>query len=53
MVDDKEPVPIKVGDVVNKKYEVKKQLGQGAFGAVFEVVDKNTNESYALKVSKR
>lgn len=51
--DLKDPLPIiKVGDVVEEKYEVRKTLGQGAFGAVFEVRVKRTNELYALKMSK-
>lgn len=39
-----------VGDVIGEKYKVIRQLGEGGFGAVFQVMDSKTNEFYAVKV---
>lgn len=44
--------PVKIGDILKSQYEVTTQLGKGGFGAVFEVVDKNTKSTFALKVSQ-
>lgn len=42
----------KVGDVLERRWEIVKKLGQGAFGAVYEVSDKNNgNNQGACKVS--
>ena len=30
-------------------YEIKKQLGKGGFGSVYEVINKNDNKIYAIK----
>lgn len=43
---------IKPGDTVKDKYDVVRSLGQGGFGAVFEVCNKKTKERFALKVRR-
>lgn len=42
--------PVNIGDVLKGQYEVKVMLGQGGFGAVFEVMDRKSKEQLALKV---
>lgn len=41
-----------VGDIINDKYEVTKELGEGGFGLVLEVIDRRTKERLAMKVKK-
>lgn len=41
----------KVGQTVKNKYNVIKELGEGGFGVVLEVVDRASSEHYAMKVS--
>jgi eukaryotic-like serine/threonine-protein kinase len=43
-------VELKVGDVVGDRYELRRELGRGAGGVVFEAVHRFTNRSTALKV---
>jgi hypothetical protein len=45
-----EAAPLKVGDLVEDRFEVKAPLGAGATGWVFEVVDRGTGEAGALKL---
>lgn len=47
----KKIITIKTGDMINEQYKVNNYLGQGGFGAVFDVIDIQTNELYALKVT--
>lgn len=35
------------------KYEKKEFIGEGSFGDVFKVVEKNTDKIYAAKISKK
>lgn len=58
IIEDEAPVPpptvmrpVTIGDVINDKYEVKKELGEGGFGLVLEVLNRITNERLAMKVS--
>lgn len=45
---------INIGDLIRGQYEIVKRLGQGGFGAVYEVHDKkNNNHPYAMKVGSR
>lgn len=39
-----------VGDCVGNKYDLIIQLGEGGFGAVYEVADRRTKLRYAMKV---
>lgn len=39
-----------VGDCIDDKYDVIRELGEGGFGAVLEVVDRATKQNYAIKV---
>jgi serine/threonine protein kinase len=39
-----------VGSIINNKYKVTKYIGSGSFGDVYQVVNKKTNELFALKV---
>jgi serine/threonine protein kinase len=43
---------IQAGDSIDNKYTVEKQLGEGTFGKVFKVTDRNYKQPYALKVFK-
>ena len=49
------PVPLRCcwqkGDIIDNKYTVEKKLGEGSFGKVYSVVDKE-NKCYALKLLK-
>lgn len=45
--------PYGIGDLVNDQYEVIKEIGEGGFGIVLEVLDIKTNERLAMKVSKQ
>ena len=49
------PVPLRCcwqkGDIIDNKYTVEKKLGEGSFGKVYSVVDKENN-CYALKLLK-
>ncbi|MEA3458347.1 MAG: protein kinase [Candidatus Thermoplasmatota archaeon] len=38
------------GHVISERYEVKEKIGQGGFGAVYLVFDKNMNVEKALKI---
>ena len=40
-------------DLVEKKYELKKTLGTGAFSEVRLAIDKITNKKYAIKIIDR
>ncbi len=42
--------PIKIGDVLNHIFEVKRFIGRGGMGEVFEGVNVNTDERVAIKV---
>lgn len=42
-----------VGEHIGYRYEIKKVLGQGAFGQVFECFDHKEKETVALKVLKK
>jgi casein kinase 1/casein kinase 1 epsilon len=39
-----------VGSIINNKYKVTKYIGSGSFGDVYQVINKKTNELFALKV---
>uniref|UniRef100_A0A915K5B4 Protein kinase domain-containing protein n=1 Tax=Romanomermis culicivorax TaxID=13658 RepID=A0A915K5B4_ROMCU len=44
------PTIITLGDFIDKRYRIDRLLGEGGFGAVFQVYDSVTGESYALKI---
>lgn len=37
-------------DIIFKKYEIGRKLGQGSFGVVYEIIKKETNEKFAIKI---
>ena len=39
-----------IGHIIEDRYEVKSKIGQGGFGAVYRVFDKNMNIDKALKI---
>jgi len=41
-----------IEEMIYEEYQVGSLLGQGATGAVYEVIHKGTNHKYALKISK-
>ena len=40
------------GQLINKRYEIKKRLGQGGMGNVFEAFDKKLHRSVAIKIPR-
>jgi serine/threonine protein kinase len=36
--------------VIYKKYELGRKLGQGSFGVVYEITNKETDEKFAIKI---
>lgn len=45
---------IKVKNFIDlQEFEIKKELGKGAYGQVFKVINKNTKEIFAAKISLR
>ncbi len=44
------PATLRVGDVVDRRYELRRDLGRGAGALVFEAVHRYTGRSVALKV---
>lgn len=46
---DEQPHP---GDIIDGRFEVIRELGEGGFGAVVEVVDRKSKGNYAMKVYK-
>jgi serine/threonine protein kinase len=49
-LEHKGRVELKVGDAVGGRYDLRRELGRGAGGVVFEAVHRFTNRSTALKV---
>jgi serine/threonine protein kinase len=49
-LERKERVELHVGDVVGDRYELRRELGRGAGGLVFEALHRYTHRSIALKV---
>ena len=41
-----------IGDCIDEKFTIEKQLGEGTFGKVFRVKKRNTNQQLALKLFK-
>jgi serine/threonine protein kinase len=39
-----------IGNIINNKYKIVKYIGSGSFGDVYQVINKKTNELFALKV---
>lgn len=37
-------------DIIYKKYEIGRKLGQGSFGVVYEIANKDTDERFAIKI---
>ncbi|KRY35297.1 Dolichyl-diphosphooligosaccharide--protein glycosyltransferase subunit STT3A, partial [Trichinella spiralis] len=46
----KDPSLVHVNEVIDERYKVKKLLGKGGFGAVYQVLDQNTNKMGAMKI---
>ncbi|KRX65228.1 Protein argonaute-2 [Trichinella sp. T9] len=46
----KEPSLVHVNEVIDSRYKVKKLLGKGGFGAVYQVLDQTTNKMGAMKI---
>jgi len=45
-----EESPITTGDVIRQRFEVRRSLGSGGYGVVFEVWDREAQEQCAIKV---
>jgi CheY-like chemotaxis protein len=45
-----DPRALKIGDVLDERYEIIGQLGKGGQGAVFQALDKKLEEEVALKI---
>ena len=43
---------IRTGECIGNKYVVENQLGEGTFGKVFKVQDRNSRQTFALKLFK-
>ena len=43
---------IQAGDLIDNKYTVEKQLGEGTFGKVFKATDRKYHQPYAIKIFK-
>jgi len=52
MTDVIERCDFKTGDIIAGKYYIEKPLGEGSFGKVFKVNDRNSGQTYALKLFK-
>jgi formylglycine-generating enzyme required for sulfatase activity/predicted Ser/Thr protein kinase len=44
-------LPLSLGEILNGRYRIEKQLGKGGFGAVYQSWDTHLNEPVALKES--
>lgn len=44
--------PVNTGDILKSQYEVRQKLGEGGFGAVYEIYDRKRNQEMAIKVRK-
>ncbi|CAK75979.1 unnamed protein product (macronuclear) [Paramecium tetraurelia] len=43
--------PLKVGDIIQNRFLISQQIGEGSFGSVFKVLDRNNNNAtWAMKV---
>lgn len=42
--------PFLHGEIINGRYEVVKEVAEGGFGLIIEVIDKTTKERLAMKV---
>lgn len=45
-----DPRALKIGDVLEQRYEILERIGKGGQGAVFRAVDKKLDEELALKI---
>lgn len=43
------PEDVNFPDTLLEKYSILKEIGQGAYGTVYEVIEKKSNGKYALK----
>ena len=50
--DEEGHLMYKVGDILQARYEIKSDLGEGTFGKVVKVVDKYNHREVALKIIK-
>lgn len=50
--DEEGHLVYKNGDVIQGKYEIKADLGEGTFGKVVKVYDRHSHETIALKIIK-
>ena len=50
--DDEGHLVYKNGDIIQAKYEIKADLGEGTFGKVVKVLDKHSHDTVALKIIK-
>jgi len=48
--DEELKAPVEIGDLVDGRFKIRQVLGQGGFGAVFEVLDYKSKRPAALKV---
>lgn len=37
-------------DEIYKKYEIGRKLGQGSFGVVYEIINRDTDQKFAIKI---
>ena len=50
--DEEGHLVYKNGDIIQGKYEIKADLGEGTFGKVVQVLDKHNHDTVALKIIK-
>jgi len=51
--DDSNEKDFLIGQIIFKKYEIKKKLGMGSFSSVYLVNDVKSNEKYAIKLGEK
>lgn len=49
----KEEAVVPIGDIIKRRFEVRKVLGEGSFGQVLECLDRHTQSVVAVKALKR
>ncbi|CAD8067160.1 unnamed protein product [Paramecium sonneborni] len=48
---DEDIQPLKIGDMIQNRFLISQKIGEGSFGSIFKVLDKNNNNAiWAMKV---